>query len=151
MFSCSLLLSILSITIVTSLFFNFFNLRHKGCIALQPPVEKSSIMVPNLIFLGCTSQDEFSRGRKVKNFPESRILCAKTFRTTKKGVNKNSLTNKSVNSNFATTKIVNLTSATKSVYMLGAVHILCNQFLAFFRPLPPYVINCNHLGGPPPS
>ena len=33
---------------------------------------------------------------------------------------------------------------------LGAVHILCNQFLAFFRPLPPYVINCNHLGGPPP-
>ena len=32
-------------------------------------------------------EGEKDRGRKVENFPESRILRAKTFRTTKKCVN----------------------------------------------------------------
>ena len=34
--------------------------------------------------------------------------------------------------------------------ILGAVQVLRNQFWVFFRPPSPYVINCNHLEGPPP-
>ena len=54
---------------------------------------------------------------------------------------------KELNCELYNIPLLNLVNLTMT---LGAVHILCNQFLAFFRPLPPYVINCNHLGGPPP-